>query len=212
MTPKLWIFSLWFLATAISGIASWGIMSLLAGLTWGLALLGIMTLTGASVGVAQGLVLRLYTADTRRRWPIAKWIILSTLGATVGWFGIIFLRMFTAEINHGLTFDPVYGIIIFFGAAYGLLQWVALGSSNPRNLVWWVFVNAVGWGAGAFLGALVGDAALVTWFPQQKESILIGWPKTFQIFVGGAIAILVYSFLTATGLITMPKDLSKPYE
>src|SRR5947209_19592492 len=131
--PKWWVFAFWFLATAISGVASWGMMCVVEYFTWGISDPAILTVTGTCVGVAQWFVLRSRMRSTTNFWPVAKWVVFSGIGGTIGWWGVVFVRTIFAVFDEKLIFDPMFPIIVFFAgrALFGLVLALAWEGIHP---------------------------------------------------------------------------------
>jgi hypothetical protein len=100
---------------------------------------------GASIGIAQGLVLR------RRMAPMGWWVLASALGFGVGKFlGEAAAQGMPAVVGSALT-----GAII--GASVGVAQWLVL-RGKVTGVGWWVAANVVGWAIGWSLISLVEEA------------------------------------------------------
>ena len=100
---------------------------------------------GASIGIAQGLVLR------RRMAPMGWWVLVSVLGFGVGKFlGEAAAQGMPAVVGSALT-----GAII--GASVGVAQWLVL-RGKVTGVGWWVAANVVGWAIGWSLVSLVEEA------------------------------------------------------
>lgn len=100
---------------------------------------------GASIGIAQGLVLR------RRIAPMGWWVLASALGFGVGKFlGEALAQGMPVVVGSGLA-----GAII--GASVGATQWLVL-RGKAAEAGWWVAANIVGWVIAWSLISLVEGA------------------------------------------------------
>jgi hypothetical protein len=99
---------------------------------------------GASIGIAQGLVLR-------RIAPMGWWVLVSALGFGVGKF----LGEAVAQGLAGVVGSALTGAII--GAAVGDAQWLVL-RGKVAGARWWVAANIAGWAIGWSLISLVEEA------------------------------------------------------
>ena len=201
----------WFAATAAVGIMSWAISMVLAALTLGLALLIAASIVGFCIGAAQWFVLQPYIRYSDGFWERVRWVLYSTAGATIAWYLIISIRAIAASIDDMLLFHPALPIINFAigGAVFGCLQWLVLRKKDMRSALWWVGINSVGWSIGAFVGVHLAQKALDIAAPTYVPSNIIRYTEAFQLFVGGAIAITVYSIVSGIGVIILIRLLQR---
>jgi hypothetical protein len=100
---------------------------------------------GASIGIAQGLVLR------RRIAPMGWWVLVTALGFGVGKFlGEAVSGEMPAVVDSLLTGA-------FIGVSVGAAQWLVL-RGKVTGIGWWVAANVVGWALGWSLISLVEGA------------------------------------------------------
>jgi hypothetical protein len=100
---------------------------------------------GASIGIAQGLVVR------RRIAPMGWWVLATGVGFGLGkLIGESVAQGMPAAVGHGLS-----GALI--GASVGLAQWLVLRSHNARPEAW-VVANVAAWAVGWSVISLVEEA------------------------------------------------------
>lgn len=132
---------------------------------------------GASVGIAQWLVLR------RRIASIRWWVLVSIVGFGVGnAIGEASLQGIPAVVGHGLS-----GAMI--GVSIGAAQWLVLRRHVPRAR-WWVPANVLAWVLGWSIISLV------------EESMV--WP-ILVVYIAGAIGAAVAGAITGMALIWLSR-------
>ena len=114
---------------------------------------------GASVGIAQWLVLRWWQVS-RAGW----WVLASAVGAAVGGAaGAIVISAATLDfaevvgetLTLTLTLTPVMLILVtMFGASVGIAQWLVLRRQVSRS-GWWVLASIVGFAVGVAVSIVV---------------------------------------------------------
>ena len=104
---------------------------------------------GASIGIAQGLVLR-------RRIGLGWWVLVSSVGFGVGKvLGEAWTQGIPGAVGHGLS-----GAVI--GASIGIAQWLVLRRHVARA-EWWVLANIGAWVVGwSLISVAEGSAGLST--------------------------------------------------
>ena len=101
---------------------------------------------GASIGIAQGFVLR------RRIGSMGSWVLVTSAGFGVGkWMGEGLVQGTPAVVGHGLS-----GAII--GAWLGVAQWLIL-RRHVVHAEWWVLATIPAWALGWSLISLAEDSA-----------------------------------------------------
>ncbi len=136
---------------------------------------------GASVGIAQWLVLR-------RHIPGAGWWVLaSTVGLPVG-FAVGFAVLEAVGLTGGSHFSGGAGSLVLFGAvagaSVGIAQWLVLRRYIP-GAGWWVLASIVG-SAAAF-------AVIFT--------VTAGVEETVGYAGGGAVGGALYGAITGAALV-----------
>ena len=128
-----WRFWFWWLNASTAGFILGFVVA--NRLDWFGALAG--TVIGASLGIAQWLILRRFIA--RAGW----WVLASIVGLAVG-FGVCSAVLFADDFAQDVGFaiaGAVAGTVI--GAALGIAQWLVLRRHVARA-GWWVLASAVG--------------------------------------------------------------------
>jgi hypothetical protein len=132
---------------------------------------------GASVGIAQWLVLR------RRFSPAGWWVLVSIIGFGVGKaIGEIVVVGVPAVVGHGLS-----GALI--GVSVGIAQWFVLRGHVARA-GWWVPANILAWTVGWSIIGLVEEA---------------GGLPTLMVYVVGAIGAAIAGTITGIALIWLSR-------
>jgi hypothetical protein len=132
---------------------------------------------GASIGIAQGVVLR------RRIASVGWWVFVTSVGFGVGKAaGEAAVQGMPAALGHALS-----GAII--GVAIGIAQWLILRRHVSRA-EWWVLANIPAWALGWSLISLAEDSAGLS---------------TLMIYVVGGVGAAVAGIITAMTLIWMSR-------
>ena len=128
---------------------------------------------GASIGIAQGLVVR------RRIGSMGRWVLVSSIGFGVGKaLGEGAVGGMTVWLGHLLS-----GAII--GVAIGIAQWLILRRRVARA-EWWVLANIAAWALGWSLISLAEDS----------EGL-----STLMVYLVGGTGAAVAGIITAMTLI-----------
>jgi hypothetical protein len=128
---------------------------------------------GASIGIAQGLVLR------RRIGSTGWWVLVSSVGFGVGKAaGEAVANGMPTAVAHGLS-----GAVI--GVSVGVAQWLVLRRHVSRAK-WWVVTTIAAWAVGWSLISLAEDSAGLS---------------TLMIYVVGGIGAALAGIITGTALI-----------
>ena len=109
----------------------------------------VWVVVGASVGVAQWLVLR--EQICRAGW----WVVASIVGWSMGW-GVGFPLTVSLFERSSVISDLVYVVAIWLGvgAWIGAVQWLVL-RRQVHQAGWWMLASAVGWVTGWILALAV---------------------------------------------------------
>jgi hypothetical protein len=96
---------------------------------------------GGLTGLAQGLVLR------RHGFSGIWWTVATSLGWAVG---IFLAGLLIFSLNSGIQTNDFFRWVLpaafIAGAVVGVPQWVVLRRSLSSVDLWWIVVNALGWG------------------------------------------------------------------
>ncbi len=108
---------------------------------------------GATIGIAQWLVLRRYTPI---KW---SWVVASIVGGALGMApGMLISETIAPSIVAAYRFPEPWGAVwqyspmgALFGLGLGIAQWWVL-RRHARFVGWWIVANGIGWmvGQGAF--------------------------------------------------------------
>lgn len=133
-------------------------------------------INGASIGIAQWLVLR------RQVTLIGRWVLASTVGGALGYvvgfavLGAGFDGYDLGDIGGFAVLGTLFGIFAVFGASVGVAQWLILRRREISRAGWWVFASSVGDLIGVFFLPLVAygvatgvSMLLLLWQPVTKE-------------------------------------------
>ena len=132
---------------------------------------------GASVGIAQWLVLR------RRIAPIGWWVVASIVGYGVG-------KAVGEASVQGIPTVAGLGLIgALIGAFVGIAQWLVL-RRHVSLAGWWVLANIAAWALGWSIIGFVEDSA--------------GWP-ILMVYSVGALGAAVAGTITGIALIWLSR-------
>jgi hypothetical protein len=148
---------------------------------------------GASLGVAQWLLLR------RRASDQGRWVLASVVGGTVGGAGaLVVADILSAVVGADFITNLVLGGT-FLGASLGIAQWLLL-----RRLFvqagWWVVGSTVGLSLGLGLGRVAG-AALHDAFLGASETLA----RVLAAAIFGTLTVAVYGAITGGVLVWLQR-------
>jgi len=166
----------------------------------GHALLGLITIISAVIGLGQWIVLR--TRLVRAWIWIPSTAIGGPLGFTIGyWVSRIVLGLslsYKDQWKDAFLLSSIAGLII------GVLQWLAV-ARNVKGSFQWIFVSALSWGIGITVLGSIDDFMIA-------HKIDFGYfnPAIIVIVLGGLVGTITGAFVESTLLKTTHKSIDLP--
>jgi hypothetical protein len=153
----------WVFATVVGVLVGIGIIAIATIITNTLRTVPILAflhivgaLEGATLGLAQWLVLRRYIKH------VMGWIIATSVGAIATWLiglqvsvvlALTFFDSAIAETTNASLLIAVFLVGAWIGAALGYAQWFILRTHVRKGIVW-VFANSLAWALGLLIAVM----------------------------------------------------------
>ena len=194
----------WMRATAMAGILGSLIILVLFPLSWG----SVSILAGVIWGITIGNNQRRFWQSYFPSGDWSKWAWFTTIGVTLG--SLIFIALYVLplllmEYEDRLPYRtfliPYIALLLLVGGViFGASQWLLI-RKYVRKAGWWVLAYALGCSIGGTIGSIIATSVYENLIPRNwKAGMLLGPAEGFYAFLAGTIATSVLSLTTGLAL------------